>query len=147
MVNSTQTLYETDFNVWRDQTIAQLKQKKINNIDLDNLITEIEAMGRSEKRELISRLRVLLMHLLKWQYQPEKRSTSWITTINEQRFQINQLLKDSPSLKPYFKSNFNDCYQVSRLDAAQETQLNLNLFPLDCPFSQEAILTPNFLPD
>jgi hypothetical protein len=151
MVNLTQTLYETDFNLWLNQTITQLKQGNLNQINLDNLIAEIEAMGRSEKRELIIRLRVLLMHLLKWQYQSKKRSISWIATINEQRFQVNQLLKNSPSLKPYLKKNFDDCYQVALLDAAQETQLNLNLnlnlFPMDCPFSQEAILTPNFLPD
>jgi predicted DNA-binding ribbon-helix-helix protein len=147
MVNLTQTLYETDFNLWLNQTITQLKQGNLNQLDLENLVAEIEAMGRSEKRELISRLRVLVMHLLKWRYQPEKRSTSWIKTINEQRFKVNQLLKDSPSLKPYLSNNFDDCYQVARQDAAQETKLTVKQFPLDCPFSQEAILTPNFLPD
>jgi hypothetical protein len=143
----TQTLYETDFNLWIEQTVNQLKTGDLTNLDLENLIEEIDSMGRSQKQELGNRLDVLIMHLLKWQYQPDKRSNSWLSTINEQRRAIRRLLKNSPSLKPYLRDNLQDCYQEARLDAATETGLSLDIFPLDCPFSQEEILTTGFMPD
>jgi hypothetical protein len=143
----TQTLYETDFNLWIEQTVNQLKTGDLTKLDLENLIEEIDSMGRNNKREIYSRLTVLIMHLLKWKYQSEKRSSSWISTINEQRRQIKLVLKDSPSLKPYLRDNLQDCYQDARLDAATETELSLDIFPLDCPFSQEEILTTGFMPD
>jgi hypothetical protein len=144
MTTLTKTLYDTDFNLWIEQTVNQLKNGSLKDLDLENLIEEIESMGRSDKREIISRLRILIMHLLKWKYQPEKRTSSWIATINEQRYQIQVVLKDSPSLKPYFRDNFADCYQIIRRDAAKETTLPLNTFPVDCPFSQEQILDPDY---
>lgn len=94
------TLYNTDFNLWIEETVKQLKSGDFQEIDIDNLIEEIESMGKSEKRELKSRFAVLMMHFLTWKYQPTKRSNSWLTTIREQRLQLSLLLKDSPSLKP-----------------------------------------------
>ena len=121
MINSSTTrpniLYEQDFYLWIQTTVQQLKENKLNEIDIPNLIEEIESMGRSEKRELKSRLIVLLMHLLKWHYQPEKRSESWRSTITEQRICIEGLLEDSPSLKPLLSEVFEDCYQKARLKA------------------------------
>ena len=84
----TQTLYDTDFNLWIEQTVNHLKNGNLKDLDLENLIEEIESMGRSDKREIISRSRILILHLLKWKYQPEKRTSSWIATLNEQRYQI-----------------------------------------------------------
>ena len=133
-------LYEQDFSLWVENTVQQLKQKKLDNIDWDNLIDEIESLGKSEKNALQSNLRVLLMHLLKWKYQGDRRSNSWSYTITEHNIRINKTFKDSPSLKRYFAEIFDDCYQDARKLAAKETGLNIDIFPLDCPFSQKDVL-------
>ena len=99
MKNQLSQLYETDFNLWLEQTVNHLKKGNLAALDLDNLIEEISDMGRNNRREVFGRLKVLLMHLLKWQYQPEKRTNSWINTIDEQREQLELILRDSPSLK------------------------------------------------
>lgn len=138
------SLYEQDFYMWIETTAQQLKEGKFDEVDLTNLIEEIESMGRSEKRELKSRLIVLLMHLLKWQYQPEKRSESWRSTISEQRICIEGLLEDSPSLKPLISEVFDDCYQKARLKATDETGNKLNFFPKESPFSLEETLQVSF---
>ncbi len=100
---------------------------------------------KSEKRELKSRLIVLLMHLLKWQYQPEKRSESWRSTITEQRICIEALLEDSPSLQPLLTEIFADCYEKACLKASEETAIKLNLFPKESPFSLKETLNNYFL--
>jgi hypothetical protein len=146
MFNNTETLYETDFNLWIEQTVSQLKNGQLQDLDLENLIEEIESMGRSDKREIKTRLIVLIMHLLKWKYQPQKQTTSWIATINEQRRQIKVVLKDSPSLKPYIQNEIDDCYQDARKDAEKETKLSIEIFPLECPFTQDQILDPDYFP-
>lgn len=122
-------LYETDFYQWLIQTANQLKERQFEKIDWENLIEEIESMGRSEKRELASRLVILLSHILKWIYQPRKRSESWISTISEQQIQIQNLLQDSPSLNNYCKEIFESCYQKARKKASVETKLDLSVFP------------------
>ena len=104
-------LYETDFNLWLEQTVNHLKKGNLEALDLDNLIEEISDMGRNNRREVFVRLKVLLMHLLKWQYQPKKRTNSWINTIDEQREQLELIFRDSPSLKPYLADIFAECYQ------------------------------------
>lgn len=138
-------LYEQDFYLWTQITAEQLKENKFNEIDITNLIEEIESMGRSEKRELKSRLIVLLMHLLKWHYQPEKRSESWRSTITEQRICIEGLLEDSPSLKPLLSELLEDCYQKARLKASDETGIKLNFFPKESPFSLEETLESSYV--
>ncbi|WP_353932481.1 DUF29 domain-containing protein [Okeanomitos corallinicola TIOX110] len=142
---NTQTLYEQDFYLWTQAIVEQLKENRFNEIDIPNLIEEIESMGRSEKRELKSRLIVLLMHLLKWQYQPEKRSESWRSTITEQRICIEALLEDSPSLQPLLTEVFADCYEKARLKASDETGIKLNFFPKESPFTLDETLNDYFL--
>ena len=144
-ISTPKTLYEQDFYLWTQTTAQQLKEHKLHEIDIPNLIEEIESMGKSEKRELKSRLIILLMHLLKWQYHPEKRSESWRSTITEQRICIEVLLEDSPSLKPLVEEIFNDCYQKARLKASEETKIKLNFFPQESPFTQEETITNSFL--
>ena len=139
-VITNDNLYDQDFYLWIETISKQLKAGKFAEIDLANLIEEIESMGKSEKRELKSRLIVLLMHLLKWQYQPEKRSESWRSTITEQRICIELLLEDSPSLQPLFIEIFADCYEKARLKASEETGIKLNFFPKESPFSLEETL-------
>ncbi len=143
-IATTKSLYDRDFYLWIQSTAQQLKEGKFNEIDIPNLIEEIESMGRSEKRELKSRLIVLLMHLLKWQYQPEKRSESWRSTISEQRICIEGLLEDSPSLQPLISEVFDECYQKARLKAAEETGIKLNFFPKESPLSLEETLKFSF---
>ena len=138
-------LYDRDFYLWVESTVQQLRQKQLDKIDWENLIEEIESLGKSEKNALKSNLRILLMHLLKWQYQPNKRSNSWSYTITEHNIRINQAFQDSPSLKRYFTEIFEDCYQDARKLVAKETGLNIQIFPLDCPFSQEDVLNSDRL--
>ncbi|MEB3175120.1 MAG: DUF29 domain-containing protein [Cyanobacteriota bacterium] len=140
------TLYDADFNQWLEETAKSLKAGNFQALDLENLIEEIESMGRSDKREIKTRLIVLLMHLLKHKYQFQRRTTSWIVTINEQRRQIKAVLKDSPSLKPYIQKELGDCYEDARKDAAKETRLPVATFPSECPFTQEQILDPDYFP-
>lgn len=144
---TTQTLYEKDFHLWIEQTINYLKDGDLAKLDRENLIEEINSMGNSDKRETFSRLKVLLMHLLKWKYQPEKRTSSWLNTIDEQREQLELILKNSPSLKPYFQEILSDCYQKAIRAAVNETNLPRNTFPIECPFNQEQILDADYFPD
>ena len=144
-IATPKSLYDRDFYLWIQATAQQLKEGKFNEIDIPNLVEEIESMGRSEKRELKSRLIVLLMHLLKWQYQPEKRSESWRSTISEQRICLEELLEDSPSLQPLISEVFDDCYQKARLKASDETGIKLNFFPKESPFSLEETLQASLL--
>ena len=137
-------LYETDFFLWLETTADLLEKQSFNELDLENLIEEVKGMSRREKRELKNRLTVLIMHLLKWKYQPSKVSPSWKSTIVEQRRRIEYLLEDSPSLKPYLLEIFDKCYQKARQDASEETNLELANFPVDKPFTLEQILTSNF---
>lgn len=143
-IATTKSLYDRDFYLWIKTTAQHLKEGQFNEIDIPNLIEEIESMGRSEKRELKSGLIVLLMHLLKWQYQPEKRSESWRSTISEQRICIEGLLEDSPSLQPLISEVFDDCYQKARLKASEETGIKLNFFPKESPFTLEESLKASF---
>jgi Domain of unknown function DUF29 len=141
------SLYKSDFSLWLEQTAQLLKSKRFNELDLDNLVEEIEALNRSEKREVESRLEVLLMHLLKWHYQPEHQFRSWQATIREQRRQILRLLKDSPSLKGHLSQEFDACYAIAREKASDETTIFLENFPAQCPYVIADVLNPDFLPN
>lgn len=143
---NTKNLYEQDYNLWLLKTAQLLRDRKVNEIDYDNLIEEIESMGRSDKRALRSNLEQLLMHLLKWKYQANKRTGSWQRSIQEHRNRIREDLEDSPSLKPYFNEVFDKCYQNALDYAVSETYLPLTTFPKTCPFTVEEILDPGFLP-
>lgn len=146
-VTTNSNLYEQDFYLWIETIAKQLKTGRFAEIDLENLIEEIESMGRSEKRALESNLVVLLMHLLKYKYQPEKRTNSWLSTILEHRRRLNRNLQDSPSLKKYFLKIFSECYQDARQQAAIETGLLIDNFPAESPFSEDRCLNKDFLPD
>lgn len=142
----TSLLYEQDFYAWTQAQVSLLKAQQWEQLDTVNLIEEIEALGRKEQQELRNRLGVLLGHLLKWQFQPEKRSNSWYT-IREQRIQIKLLLQDSPSLKPYLGEIFLTAYELGLALAIKETQLGEQLFPEVCPYIPEQTMNPEFLPE
>ena len=139
-------LYDTDFAQWIDKTVQLLEEQRFAEIDLTNLIEEVESLGKRDKREILNRLIVLLLHLLKYAYQVEKRSNSWLSTINEQRRQIMIVLKDSPSLRNYLTENLAECYTKARREARDETGLSITTFPEDCPFVEVDVLTEGWLP-
>lgn len=145
--SNLKTLYETDFFLWLEIIADLLSQQRFEQLDLENLIEEIKSMGRSEKRELENRLVILIMHLLKFKYQSQKLSNSWIYTIKEQRRQVKFLLKNSPSLKSYLPTIIDECYQSARFEASNETKLELINFPMTNPFTLEMILATEFFPD
>lgn len=145
VATNTSKLYETDFNLWLESTAKLLQERKFDQLDLDNLVEEIEALARRDRRELENRLEVLLAHLLKWQYQPQKRTNSWRLTLLEQRRRIGRLLKDSPSFKPHLQECLGECYGHAREAAELETQL-IAIFPVECLYSLEQALDYAFFP-
>jgi Domain of unknown function DUF29 len=141
------TIYDKDYYLWIETTAKQLQERKFLEIDIDNLVEEIESMGRSEKSALKSNLVVVLIHLLKWQYQSSLRSNSWKSSIREHRRRLRDALQDSPSLKPYLIEVFGECYQDAREQAADETGLPLESFPVIPLLSSNETLNSDFLPE
>lgn len=140
------SLYEQDFYLWLQTNINLLKEGKFTEIDLENLLEELESMGRSDKNALKSNLKILLMHLLKYKYQPEKRTNSWRYTIIEHRQRLRDTFKTSPSLYRFFEEIFNESYQDARELAAAQTGLSIKIFPPESPFTVEEVLNADFLP-
>lgn len=138
--------YDEDFALWSAEQAALLRAGKLERVDLENVAEEIESLGKSQKREIGSRLMVLVSHLLKWEKQPEYRSRSWASTISQQRREIERLLKGSPSLRPFPGQVLPDEYPEARWRASEETTIFLENFPESCPYSIEQILDPAFLP-
>lgn len=132
--------YEKDFYKWTQQQAELLKDEKWKKLDIENLIEEIESLGRSEKRTLKSYLEILLMHMLKAEYQPEKHTRSWDLSIKNSKFKANKILKENPSLKPTLNEILKDAYFSARLDAALETGLDEKKFPKECPWKNKEIL-------
>jgi hypothetical protein len=140
------TLYEQDFHAWTLQQAELLRRRQLDCADLDNIAEEIESMGRSLKRELISRLAVLLLHLLKWQHQPAFRSRSWQLTIKGQRRSLVRHLRDNPSLKSQLDQAMLDAYGDATIEAERETGLAAETFPKICPFSFDQASSDEFWP-
>ena len=138
--------YEQDFYAWTVEQARLLRAGELSAIDAANIAEEIESMGRSDRRELHSRLVVLIMHLLKWHQQPGARSRSWSATIEEQRLQIENVFTESPSLRPLAAGMLAQAYAIARARAIAETGLADEAFPAACPFSLDDILSRSFLP-
>ncbi|MBF0606585.1 MAG: DUF29 domain-containing protein [Magnetococcales bacterium] len=140
-------LYEVDFYQWVFYNADLLRQGRFAEIDLENIIEELESMGKNNKRELLSRLEVLIMHLLKWQYQPNRRSRSWRATIANQRKEIKLLFADSPSLKHNIEivivKGFIDAKQIFEV----ETGISADTLPETCPYTFEQLMDYGFLPE
>ena len=141
------SLYDQDFCQWISVTVDLLQENNFAEVDLEHLIEEIADMGKSERHALKSNLRVVLMHLLKYKYQPQRRSRSWLTTIREHRLRLRESLRNSPSLRPYLLQVFDEAYGDSRKLAADETGLALNTFPGLPIFTPEQALDEDFLPE
>jgi hypothetical protein len=141
------SLYDRDFYAWANEQAALLRAGRLSEADIENIAEEIESMGRSEKRELINRLAVLLMHLLKWQFQPALRGNSWRLTIEEQRYRLENHLNDNPSLKSQLASALKDAYKLALVQAERETGHARSTFPSMCPFTYENAVNPDFWPE
>jgi hypothetical protein len=151
--------YAQDLAAWCFATAALVREGQWDAIDRDALIEELESLGKSQKRDLESRLEVLMMHLLKWQYQPLLRETSpsWASTILEQRNQIPRVLRDNPSLRPQVPAILADIYADARAGAAIEMGgargllsprdlIRLSALPTVCPWTAAQVLDKDFWP-
>lgn len=139
--------YENDFYGWTQEQSDLIRAGRLADLDIDNILEELETMGRSEKRALDSRLTVLLAHLLKWKYQPNWRGKSWQLTIEGQRFSVLDVLDDNPSLKPKIHAILAHAYAKSRIEAAKETGLDKSTFPIECPWNYELVISDDFYPE
>lgn len=141
------TLYETDFYAWTQRQSELLRLEEFAEVDWRNLIEEIESLGRSEKHEVENRLIVLIMHLLKWAYQPELQSRSWRSTIMVQRVDLRRLLRDNPSLRAHLTDFVGDVYPDAVVKASAETGLRKTTFPAACPYTAAQIMDDEFWPE
>jgi Domain of unknown function DUF29 len=140
------SLYDADFYAWTQEQVALLRNQQWSRVDLEHLIEEIESLGKQQRQELRNCLSILVGHLLKWHYQPQCRSQSWLATLRVQRLDIAELLEDNPNLQPYLLEALEKAYPRGRELAAGETNLPNLTFPLGCPYSLTEILDNHFYP-
>ncbi len=143
---SVATKYNDDFYGWTKDQVSLLKAGDFSGLDVVHLIEEIDSMGKSETRQLHNRLEVLLMYLLKWQFQPSYQGNSWRNTIEEQRVRIRKHLSKNPSLKSVLDETFLDAYEDARYSARRETGLDLEMFPEKCLWDFEQVMDEGFWP-
>ncbi len=139
-------LYDSDFYSWALAQAAAARRRSANELDWDNIAEELEGLSRSEARELNSRFEVLLAHLLKWIVQPELRSRSWRNTIANQRDAIARHLEQNPGLKGREAEEFAAAYRAARRDASSETDLDLDRFPEEPPFTLDEAKSADYWP-
>jgi Domain of unknown function DUF29 len=139
--------YEQDYVLWVETIVQQLRAQKYDQVDWTNLIEEIEDMSRRERKALQSNLIILLLHLLKWQFQPEMRSGSWRGSIVEHRQRLQDDLQDSPSLRSVMVQILDEAHRKAVARAVAETGLEIEGFPIGCPYSMAEVLADGFLPE
>lgn len=144
--SKARSLYETDFVVWCDEQARLVRGRRFDELDIENMAEELESMGRSDKRQIESRLEILISHPLKWKYQPGGRNPGWSSTIAEQRRRIARLIGESSGLKGYPASMAIDLYAAARPEASKETGIDFTLFPEECTFAAARILEVEVLP-
>ena len=142
----TTSLYDRDYALWLEATIENLRLKNFEQVDWENVLDEFEAMSKRDRRSIKNNLVILLLHLLKWEFQPEMRSGSWAGSIIEHRQRLRDLLNDSPSLRNYVAEVISLTYSDAIIRAVNETRLDASVFPIDCPYDILHILNPSFLP-
>jgi hypothetical protein len=138
--SQARTRYEDDLFTWVKEQVALLRAGRTGEIDPGNIAEELSDVGAEQYNSLESAFVVLLQHLLKWDYQPKRRSRSWENIVEEQRIQILKVLKKNPGLKPHIDEAIADAYRIGRLRASSETNLDKKLFPVTCPYSFEEIM-------
>ncbi len=140
------TLYETDIHAWSQRQVDLLRAEEFSAVDWHHVIEEIESLGTSQRSELRNRLISLLMHLLKWQYQPELQSRSWNATITVQRDDLESVLNDNPRLRARLPEFISEAYPRAVKRAVSETGLTKTTFPTACPYAPAQILDEEFWP-
>jgi Domain of unknown function DUF29 len=141
------TAYDSDYFLWSEHQAALLRQGKLTLLDIENLAEEIESLGKSDRRALMSQVQRLLVHLLNWQFQPGRRSVNWEKSIRSARRAISSILEDSPSLKDAMSARLEKEFDLARRDASRETGLPESEFPPQCPYSGPHIFDEGFLPE
>lgn len=139
-------LYQTDLQRWLFENARLLREGRFDEVDIMNVAEELEDMGRSEHRALGSHIAVVLLHLLKWHFQPSHRGSSWQLSIDNVRDSIKELLRDSPSMRNRVPELIEDKYPIARRNAVTETKLPLDAFPDRCPYTPEQVLSHEYLP-
>ena len=139
--------YEQDFYGWTQEQAKLLQSRDFDKLDWEHLVEELHIMGARERRELVNRLCLLLMHLLKWQYEPERRGRSWVNTIREQRRMIPKHIKDNPSLKGTFSELWEEAYADALIEVVAETSLPKQTFPPLCQWTYQQAIDPDFWPE
>ncbi|WP_375462450.1 DUF29 domain-containing protein [uncultured Methylobacterium sp.] len=139
--------YAEDFYTWTQEQGARLRAGDLMALDLENLAEEIESLGRSQFDSLVSAWRILLLHMLKFDHQPSRRTRSWTLSIMEQRKQSGFILKDNPGLKSRLDEALERAYDVARVGASRETRIALGRFPEACPYTRDEMLTRSFAID
>jgi hypothetical protein len=147
MTKQTASLYEQDFYAWANEQAALLRAGQLAAADIEHIAEEIESMGKTEKRELVSRLVILLLHLLKWRFQPLLQGPSWRATIRIQRREINEHLADNPSLKTKLGPAIEAAYDRAIIQASAETGLPESTFPPACAWTFDQIIAEDFWPE
>jgi len=140
-------LYDRDFYAWANEQAALLRAGKLETADIEHIAEEIESMGRSEKRELVNRLTVLMLHLLKWRFQPSRRGNSWRLSIRKQRLRLSSHLAENPSLKSKLPETLEEAYRLALIEAERETGLSEDAFPAECPWPFERMMDGSFWPE
>jgi len=133
-------LYEPDETAWLDASSRLMRDGRLDELDYENLATYLEDQAKRDRREVNSRLRVLMAHLLKWQYQPEKRSRGWALTVIRQRRQLKRLLA-SATLQQHAAEVLAEIYPAAVKMAAYQTGLPRSAFPAACPLRLKQIMT------
>ncbi|RXF75639.1 DUF29 domain-containing protein [Hansschlegelia zhihuaiae] len=139
--------HDSDLYSWVQEQVALLKAGRLDEIDADNIAEELRDVGNSEYAQLESALRVLIMHMLKWDQQPEFRTRSWVFTIAEQRDRYAVVLRKNPGLKQHLETMRSDVYRSARRWAANETNLHESEFPRECPYDWDDLLSRPFETD
>ncbi|MBM5573559.1 DUF29 domain-containing protein [Deefgea sp. CFH1-16] len=134
--------YEQDIVAWASEQARLIRAGRFELLDLAHIAEEIEDVGKSEQRELANRMALLLAHLLKWQYQPDRQGSSWKNTIREQRKALSRRLENTPSLKASLNDRgwWDDAWLDAREAADKETQLGFDIFPEACPWTSDEVL-------
>jgi hypothetical protein len=145
-MTSRRSLHDNDFYAWSIEQAALLRAGRVGEADLATIAEEIESMGKTEKRELVSRLTVLLLHLLKWERQPAGRGNTWRLSIANARDEIRDLLDDNPSLKPVIDDVMTSAYRYARRKAAIETDMSEDIFSAQCPWDFVRAMDESFWP-
>ncbi|MCB1159353.1 MAG: DUF29 domain-containing protein [Leptospiraceae bacterium] len=140
-------LYEEDEHLWYFENAKLIREGKVDFLDFEHIAEVLEDMGKRDYREVFSRMKVLLVHLLKWIFQKEYRSKSWNLTMIEQRDILNFEFQHSQNLEKYGKENFQEIYSKARKQASVETGLPIDTFPKEPPFTFNEVLNEDYLPD